>query len=206
MNKILLVGGGGHCRSCIDVIEAQGRYDIKGIVQPSFIKGEAIFNYPVVGCDDDLPKLLQQCSIALITVGQIKSPKIRTYLFNHLVGLGAELPIIASPSSNQSSYSKIGGGTILMHGSIVNSGSKIGHNCIINSQALIEHDVIVNSHCHISTGALINGSVTIGEGSFIGSGAVLKEGVSIGKNVVVGAGEIVLNDVDDNTVVRKNHV
>jgi len=32
MKKIVLIGGGGHCKSVIDVIEQEGRFEIAGIV------------------------------------------------------------------------------------------------------------------------------------------------------------------------------
>ena len=30
--KLVLIGGGGHCRACIDVIERENKYQIAGIV------------------------------------------------------------------------------------------------------------------------------------------------------------------------------
>ena len=60
MQKIILIGGGGHCKSCIDVIEAEGKYDIAGILDmPEFV-GEKILGYSIIGTDDDLPELSKQ--------------------------------------------------------------------------------------------------------------------------------------------------
>jgi sugar O-acyltransferase (sialic acid O-acetyltransferase NeuD family) len=202
MTSLLLIGGGGHCHSCIDVIETEGRYRVFGIVQPSGEKSSSVMDYPVVGSDDDLPALLAQTSKALITVGQIRSPEIRMRLYEQLKTLGAELPVIRSPHAIQSKHASLGEGTVLMHGCMVNANAKIGVNCILNSQALIEHDVIVGDHCHISTGARVNGDVQIGDGSFIGSGAVLGEGVRIGTRAIIGAGQVVLSNVPDGAIVK----
>lgn len=202
MSGLLLIGGGGHCRSCIDVIEAEGRYWIRGIVQPLSDETDGIFGYPVVGSDEDLPSLLQETAQTLVTVGQIRSSEIRIRLYELLKKLGGKLPRIVSPFAYCSKYAEMNEGTIVMHGAIVNAGANIGANCIINSQALIEHDVIVADHCHISTGARVNGGVTIGKGSFIGSGAILKEGIVIGENVIVGAGQVVLQDVPSGMVLK----
>ena len=73
MKSLLLVGGGGHCRACIDVIEAEGKYKIVGIVERDGESGSPVLGYEVLGNDDNLPELLKKCPIALITVGQIKS-------------------------------------------------------------------------------------------------------------------------------------
>ena len=202
MSDLFLIGGGGHCRSCIDVIQAEGRYRIRGIVQPTAGETDGIFGYPVVGSDEDLSCLLQEMPQALVTVGQIRSPEIRVRLFELLKQSGGKLPRIVSPFAYCSKYAEINEGTIAMHGAMVNAGANIGANCIINSQALIEHDVIVGDHCHVSTGAKVNGGVTIGKGSFIGSGAILKGGIVIGENVIIGAGQVILRNVLNDAVVK----
>ena len=202
MSDLLLIGGGGHCRSCIDVIEAEGQYRIRGIVQPLSDESDGIFGYSVVGSYEDLPFLLQETPQVIITVGQIHSPEIRIRLYELLKNLGGKLSRIISPRAYCSKHVEMDWGTIVMHGAIVNAGASIGSNCIINSQALIEHEVIVADHCHISTGARVNGGVTIGMGSFIGSGAILKEGIVIGENVIISAGQVVLCDVPSGAVIK----
>jgi sugar O-acyltransferase (sialic acid O-acetyltransferase NeuD family) len=157
--KIILVGAGGHCRSCIDVIEREGRFDIAGVVDcPDFV-GENVLGYPLLGRDEDLPALREKCQYALVTVGQIKTPEIRMRLFQQLQSLAFELPAIISPGAYVSRHARVGAGTIVMHDALINAGASVGENCIINSKALIEHDATVGSHCHISTGAIVNGAV-----------------------------------------------
>lgn len=201
MNPLLLVGGGGHCHACIDVIEASNIYEIKGVVQPT-ASSEYVLGYPVIGSDDDLPRLLKNSKLALVTVGQIENPQPRIQLFDLLKQLGAELAVVVSPKAHFSRHGFIGEGSIVMHGAIVNASARIGINCIVNSQALLEHHVEVHDHCHISTGALLNGNVTVGRGSFVGSGAVIKQGVRVGKNAIIGAGQVVLRDVPNNSVIK----
>lgn len=205
MRSLLLVGGGGHCHACIDVIEKAQKYHIAGILLPTTGDRGDVMGYPVIGTDEDLPTLLAIAPNALVTVGQIKSAARRIKLFKLLKRYGIYLPTIQSPSSCCSKHAVIGEGTILMHGSLVNAGAHVGANCIINSQALIEHDVEIADHCHISTGVIVNGSVRIGKGSFIGSGSIVKEGVTIGAGVVVGAGQLILKDVPDGTISKAQH-
>lgn len=158
--------------------------------------------YSMIGSDGDLPRQLKGTKSALITVGQIKTPETRIRLFDRLKQLVAELHVIISPSAYCSKHASVGEGSIIMHGAIVNSGARVGNNCIVNSQVLVEHDVEINDHCHISTGARVNGNVTIGKGSFVGSRAVIKEGIKLGENVIIGAGQIVLRDLPNGTMVK----
>ena len=49
--KIILIGGGGHCKSVIDVIEQEGKFQIAGIIdkQGNISK---VLGYPIIGNDD----------------------------------------------------------------------------------------------------------------------------------------------------------
>lgn len=203
MKHLLLLGGGGHCHACVDVIEMTGQFQIAGIVQPLADGRDPVLGYPILGSDEDLPNLLKQTPHALITVGQIKSPKIRMHLFNLLKSCDAKLPVIESPNAYRSRHAFVGEGSILMHGSVTNANAKVGANCIINSLALIEHDAVIGNHCHIATGARVNGGVRIGEGCFIGSGVILKEGVEVGAHSIIGAGQIVTQNIPANTLLRE---
>ncbi|MDP7281442.1 MAG: acetyltransferase [Candidatus Poribacteria bacterium] len=202
MDEIILVGAGGHARSCIDVIELDGQYKIAGLVEKDESKSERNLGYPIVGTDEDLPNLRKKYQYALITVGQIKSAATRVRLFDMLNDLKYKLPVIVSPRSHVSPHCKIGASTIIMHDVIVNANAKVGKNCIINNKVLIEHDAVVGDHCHIATGAIVNGEVNVGSESFIGSGVVTKQSVGIGSRCVIGAGTVIKTDVESNQVIK----
>jgi sugar O-acyltransferase (sialic acid O-acetyltransferase NeuD family) len=174
--KIILIGGGGHCKSCIDVIEQEGKFLIAGIIDKN-TSITSLFGYQILGNDNDLEKLISDYKYALIAIGQIKSPNIRINLFNHIKSLGFKLPSIVSPRSYVSKNATLGEGTIIMHDALIIAGANVGNNCIINSKALIEHDAIVEDHCHVSTGSIVNGGSNISYGTFLGSGAITKENV-----------------------------
>ncbi len=191
MSQIILIGGGGHCKSVIDVIEQDGRFEIIGIVDNPELLGSKVLDYLVIGNDFDLENLAKKYKYALVTVGQIYSPITRIKLFEMAKKAGFLFPVIISPYAYVSKHSKIGIGTIVMHNAIVNANSFIGDNCIINSKALIEHDCSISEHCHISTNATINGGVKIGSKCFIGSNVITKENITIKANSFIKAGSLV---------------
>jgi|TARA_B100000315_G_C14489693_1_gene546983 sugar O-acyltransferase (sialic acid O-acetyltransferase NeuD family) len=202
MDEIILVGSGGHARSCVDVIELSGHFKIAGLIEKDHTNSQENLGYPIIGTDDDLPDLRQDYEVALVTVGQINSAATRVRLFNMLNDLKYKLPVIVSPIAYVSKHAKIGDGTIVMHNVMINANAKIGKNCIINNKTLIEHDAVIGDHCHISTGAIVNGEVQVGEGTFIGSGAVTKQSVGIGSRCVIGAGAVIKTDVESNQVIK----
>src|SRR3972149_4045061 len=87
--KIILIGGGGHCRACIDVIEQEGRFTVAGIVDMPEKQHQTVLGYPMIGTDADLAELIMTFRNVLITLGHIKSPMRRLELFNDLIKMGA---------------------------------------------------------------------------------------------------------------------
>ena len=199
--SLILIGAGGHARSCIDVIEQQGQYQIAGLIgMPDEVHTQHL-GYAVIGTDSNLPELAKTYQYALITVGQIHTAEHRILLYQQAIQLGFQLPIIIAPTAHVSRHATLGEGSIVMHGAIVNAGARVGNNCIINNSALIEHDAKIGNHSHIATGAIVNGGVSVGSESFIGSGVVTKQYISIGNNCAIGAGVTLKSDVESGLVI-----
>ena len=195
--KILIVGAGGHARSCIDVIEKEGRFSICGLVDASLPKDSEVMGYPILGDDKILEALKNVIPNALIGVGQIKTPKIRISIYDRLMKLGYNLPTIISPLAYIASKVALGEGNIIMHHAFINVNTKIGKCCIINSKALIEHDSIIGDFCHLSTASVVNGNCLLGDRRFIGSNMVLKHQTKVACDSVVYA-----NYLEKNIVCR----
>lgn len=193
--ELILIGGGGHCKSCIDVIEAENKFTIFGIIDRKSMIMDEVLLYPVIGYDEELPGYVEGHFSFLITLGHIRSNEKRVHLYTTLKKMNALMPVIISPLAHVSKHSLIGNGTIIMHHALVNAGSEIGENCIINSKALIEHDCTIGDHCHIAPGAILNGNVKVGSGSFIGSGSVVVQGVEIAPNSFVKANSLIKENI-----------
>jgi sugar O-acyltransferase (sialic acid O-acetyltransferase NeuD family) len=172
--EIILIGMGGHCNACIDVIENTGKFKIAGLIAKNASVKNKNLKYKTLGTDADLKKIFNKYKYAHVAIGQIKNLDLRKKIFEKLKKIGFVLPTIISKNSYVSKQSSIGEGTIIMHDSIINYNAKIGVNSIINSKALIEHDCIIGSHTHVSTGCILNGKTVIGDQCFIGSSSVSK--------------------------------
>ena len=198
--KIILIGGGGHCKSCIDVIEQENKFEIEGIIDLPSKLGQNILGYKVIANDDDITKFAEENKNFLITIGHLGETSLRDKIFNLIKNNGGNLPVIISPFAIVSKHSDISEGTIIMHQAIVNSGAIIKENCIINSKALIEHDAIIEDNTHISTSTIINGDCKVGKNCLVGSASVIKHSVSISNDVVIGAGAVVTTDIIESGV------
>ncbi len=199
MKKIILIGAGGHCNSCIDVIELEKKYKVVGLVD----KKVNTYNqkYKILGNDKNLKIYLSKTNFAHITMGQIKNLNRRGELFNNLKKIGYKLPSIVSPLAYVSPQAKIGEGTIVMHGAIVNRGAIVGNNSIINTKALVEHDATVGNNCHLATRSTLNGGALIGNNSFIGSHTVLQQNIKVGNNCFVNANLFINKNLKNNSKI-----
>ena len=189
-NDLILIGGGGHCKACIDVIEQDKKYNIIGILDKTELLGNKVLGYEIIGDDAQIQNLIKMKCNFLITLGQIRSSSKRQQIFIELEKYNAKIATIISPLSYVSKHAKIELGTIVMHDALINTNANIGKNCIINSKALIEHDVVIEDHCHISTGAIVNGNVLIKAGTFFGSNATSKESVQSTEAAFIKAGSM----------------
>lgn len=188
--NIVLVGGGGHCVSVIDIIENGNDFNILGILD-SNIRENNILGYRILGDDNLIPELVDENTYFLITVGQIKNYSIRKNIAKNLIENNAKLATVISSLAYVSKHAHIEEGTVIMNHSVVNAKSKIGKNCIINTMSNIEHGVSIGDFCHISTCAVINGDSIIGSGTFIGSNATISNGISIKENSIISAGKFI---------------
>jgi len=202
--NLILVGGGGHCKSVIDVAESAG-YNVKGILDLKDNVGNSILNFKITGTDDDIVKYVDIFDF-IITVGQIKNIDLRKHIFEKIKNVGGHLATIISPKANVSKYATIGEGSVIMHHANVNADARIGNNNIINTSANIEHDVIVGDFCHISTNAVVNGMCKIGNGVFVGSGSIVHNNIEIISNTIIGAGSVVNRNITERGIYAGNPI
>ncbi len=203
MNKyLILIGGGGHCKSVIEVAESAG-YTIVGILDRPEEVGKKVLAYEVIGVDDDITQYVDKAEF-VITVGFIKNPTLRIKLYNKVLQAGGKLATLIASTAHVSKYAVLGAGTVVMHQAFVNAGAVIGDNVIINTFANIEHDAHIGNQCHISTGAMVNGDCVVGENCFIGSQSVLANAISICPDVVIGAGSLVRKSIDKEGIYSGN--
>jgi len=189
--KLILIGGGGHCKSCIDVIEAEDRFEIAGIVDVLEKKGTCVLNYPILWIDEDFPQLAKEYKYFLLTIGQLEDTRLRVKLSEQLTALNVVWPVIISPNAYVSPHASIGEGTVVFHHAVINAGATIGSHCIINTKALVEHDAQVGDYCHISTNATLNGGVAVGKESFVGSGVVSKQYAKVEEKSFIKANSLI---------------
>lgn len=175
MNKLLILGAGGHGKVVTEATELEGRW--KEIV---FLDDREELNevmgFQVIGKLKDYSKLIHDYKYAFVAIGNNEK---RIELINELEKIGFNIPTIIHPKAYVSKYSTIDKGTVILPGAVVNTSTNIGKGCIININTVVDHDCEIGDGVHISSGAVVRSMVKIGRLSYIGAGACVKSGTKL---------------------------
>ncbi|WP_299735219.1 acetyltransferase [uncultured Endozoicomonas sp.] len=196
--KLLILGAGGHARVVADCALAMGIWSSIAFLDDRYPELSLINDWPAIGRIADLESFISEYSEMALGVG-VSYESLRLELIIRGQQVGAKFPAIIHPSATISPFSKIGEGSVVFAGVVINVNASIGSGCIINTASSIDHDCLVGDGSHISPGALLAGGVTIGEKAWVGMGAKVLQCISVGPESVIGAGAVVLSDVPANS-------
>lgn len=196
--KLLLIGGGGHCKSILDTLYRCNSYGEIGIIEQSQTLNKKVLDSHIIGTEEDLPMLKKDgYTDAFISVGSIGNPTVRIKLYKQMLNLGFVLINIIDTTSYIGFNCRFGNGVFIGKNVTLNADVNVKDGAIINTNAVIEHDCEIGAFVHIAPGSTICGNVSIGNNTHIGAGATVIQSVHIGKDVIVGAGSVVVDSIKD---------
>jgi len=184
----------------IDIVEREGKHRIAGLLARDTPRGARCLGYEVVGTSEDLAALIEGgVSGVLIAIGD---NSVRANVAAEVEGLAptVEFATAVHPSAQIARGVRIGAGSVIMAGAILNSNASMGRHCILNTKASLDHNSVLGDFASLGPGATVGGIVQIGEYSAVAMGATVKHGVRIGVDSVIGGGATVLGDIPDGVV------
>ncbi len=196
--KLLIAGAGGHGKVVADAAARRGNCSSIAFLDDRFPDLMSVGDWPVVGRLADLPGFSGRFDACVPAFGE---PRLRLRILDEARAAGFELPVLVHPSATLARRVRVGEGTVVLAGAVVNIDASVGRGCIINSGAVVEHDCILGEGVHVCPGACIAGEVRIGRCSWIGIGASVIQRVTIGNCVTVGAGAVCVRDVPNERTV-----
>jgi sugar O-acyltransferase (sialic acid O-acetyltransferase NeuD family) len=194
MKDIVVIGSSGHAKVIIDIIEKQKAYKIIGLIDKFKNKGDTVFGYQIIGEEGDLPEISKNICGGIIAIGD---NCVRYNVASHIKDIIPNFRFITAihPFTAIAKAVKIGDGSVVMAGAIINSESTIGGHCIINTKASIDHNNSIGDFVTIAPNATLGGNVRVGDYSAISLGANVIHGISIGEHTIIGAGSTVIEDI-----------
>ncbi len=190
MEKLIILGTGGHARSVMDILLQNENFDIVGCIGPD---ASAVLGRPVIGNDNDLGQIFSK-GIRNIFIALGDNHR-RNELFEKVTGIGFRPINVISEYAIISPRVELGLGICVMAGAVINVDTMIGDNCIINTRCSIDHNCSIGRSSHIAPGVTLSGTVRTGEGVHIGTGSCVIDGINIGDWAYIGGGAAVVKDI-----------
>ena len=186
-NRLVIIGAGGHGKVIADIALKNGYTNICFVDDNTI--GE-VLGFPIIGKTTDLLKLNDRTTDFVIAIGnnKVRQKIAEAYAVNWVT--------LVHPSAQIAIDVTIAKGTVVMAGAIINPSATIGEHCIINTGAIIEHDNVIENYVHISPNVALGGTVFVGELTHIGIGATVKNNTTVCSNCTIGAGAVVIRDVE----------
>jgi UDP-perosamine 4-acetyltransferase len=194
MDKIVVVGGGGHAKVVISILKKCATYSILGYTD--LIDNGSLLGVEYLGDDAVLEGIVRErpkC-LAILGVGYVAISDIRKRLAERLGQLGFQSPVVMSPRSIVNEDVSIGQGTVICDAAVINSGTNIGKHCIVNTNSTIDHDCEIGDFVHIAPGVTLGGGNKVGSHVMIGAGVTIIQYKTVSENCLIGAGAVVTND------------
>ena len=189
-NRVFLYGASGHAKVVKDIAKL-AYIDVPYLIDDNPIVNE-LDGLNVVHSAEGLSPLI-------VTIGDCQ---IRRRIVQKL-GTREYLTVI-HPQAVKAESAKLGYGTVVMAGVILNPFVEVGNHCIINTGASLDHDVRISDFVHVAPHCTLCGEVEVGEGTWNGAGTTVIQGVHIGKDCYIGAGSVVVKDIPDGTLCYGN--
>ena len=189
MNRLVIIGTGGHGRVIADLAVKNGYTNICFI--DDYATG-ACLGFPIIGTCDHIEDENDGETDFIIGIGNNSTRKEISE--KHKVNWAT----IIHPSAQIAVGVSIGKGTAIMACAVVNACASVGNHCIINTGAVVEHDNVIGDYAHISSKAALGGNVHIGSLTHVGIGATVRNNTDVCADCTVGAGAVVVKDITES--------
>ncbi|MGC9932351.1 acetyltransferase [Priestia aryabhattai] len=190
--KLLIIGASGHGKVVADIALKMNRWQSIAFLDDN-LDIKTSMGIEVIGKSSDAFKYVREYDI-FVGIG---NNTIREKIQRKLEAEGATIPIVIDPNAAIGTEVKLGLGTVIMPGSVINCCTTVGRGCIINTGATIDHDNLIEDYVHISPGVHLAGTVKIGQGSWLGIGSVISNNLNITSRCMIAAGAVVVKDITE---------
>lgn len=186
MQRLLIVGAGGHGRSVAEAVVAQNVYKLVGFVDDGYVSGAYVLVWPVLGVANSLPSLREQADCVLVAIGNNAT---REKWVASALAAGFSLATVVHPNAIVSPSARVGAGTAIMAGAIVGTEASLGVACIVNAGAVVDHHAVVEDFGHLGVSACMAGGALLRRGAWMQAGSALGYGVKVDAGTVLLPGQ-----------------
>ena len=202
--KIYILGVGINTIVYIDLVESCG-YEIAGLYHYNDKRtGENIREIPII--DSNLNLFKKKSLMGMNFAISVGNNKIRADLAKQIREKGGNIPTLIHPTAVVSKYASISEGVVIHANSVVQADVIIKKDTVVSYNTSVTHTSSIGEACYLAFNSNIGAGIKIQNYVFIGQSASIVSGKLeyVGNNSIVGAGSVVINNVEPNSIVIGN--
>lgn len=203
-DPLIVVGAGGHGREMADVAEAVNVaaaapvWNLLGFVDDGVPDGDLLRRRGsrLLGSSD---RLADHAGASFV-VG-VGTPRARRYLAGRAEAAGLRPAILIHPSATVGADVALAPGCIVCSHASITTNVRLGMHSHVSINASVAHDARLGEFVTVLPGARVSGNVVLEDDAYIGTNAAIIQGIRVGRGAVVGAGAVVVDDVEPGVTV-----
>jgi sugar O-acyltransferase (sialic acid O-acetyltransferase NeuD family) len=198
--KVVIWGAGGQAIVVADIVRLRGELELVGFLDDVSRErtGTMFCQAPVLGGREQLDRLRDR-GVDHVIIG-FGNNAARLTCGELARSMGYRLATAIHPRAIIAAGSRIGAGTVIKGGAVIDPDVTIGEHVILGSCVCIGHGSVLEDGVRVSAAASVAGHVTIGRATAIGPGASFKDRVRVGQYSLVGVGSVVVRDIPDRVI------
>jgi sugar O-acyltransferase (sialic acid O-acetyltransferase NeuD family) len=201
VTNVVVFCAGPQTRVIIDILKDQPKFNIVGLIDSVQDIGSDFYGHTIIGRQNELSKLCNDYDFNSGIVG-LGDNYLREKVVVEILEQKKDFNFISAISkfASISNTSRIGIGSVIMPGVVVNSEALVGDFCVINTNSSLEHNCLIENFSSLSAGVTTGGYFKLGRYSAIALGVTILDWITIGENVVVGSGSLVTKDLESHSL------
>lgn len=187
-NKLVIVGTGETAAIAVEMVKAQGHYEICGFsVEAENMGNDRHMDLPVVPLNEIAEQFPPAEFSVFIAISFVWLNQPRARIFHQLQRQHYRFANIISPLASVASSATMGSNLMIYDFVSVGSFCTIADNTTLCSHAVISHSTRIGAHNYLAAGSVIGGYCNTGERCFIGLNTTLSDHCKLGDDSIISA-------------------
>lgn len=203
MERLYIFGAGEFADIAANYFSEENRYRLEGFVVDDELlasSGETLDGKPVHALSEVVKDFTTNGIKVFVAISASNMNKSRQKVYERLKALGASFATYISPKAYVSNRASIGENVFIFEENVVQLGVTIGNNTVLWSGNHLGHQTKVASHVFFSSHVVVSGFCNVQNNCYFGVNSTLVDHLNIAEGTLVGAGSLILNDTESNSV------
>jgi sugar O-acyltransferase (sialic acid O-acetyltransferase NeuD family) len=202
---IVVVGAGEHAALAYEYFTRDSSEAVVGFaVEGAYLDRGELYGLPVIALEEIERHFPPERNAAFVAISSTKLNRVRTRLYRDVKQRGYSCATYVSSKAFVWHNVEIGENCMIFENNVLQHRVAVGDNAVLWSGNHVGHQTRIEDHCFISSHVVISGFCRVGRSTFMGVNSCVADHVTIGEDCIVGAGAVVIGDLERGGVYVGN--